>query len=63
MYLLKVLGLFLWHPILVLALGIQGFAGKGAALIVGEPGLETARAFFSFFLFFSAFLDVMGHLL
>jgi hypothetical protein len=30
----KVLNLFLWCPILVLALGILGFVGKGAAPLV-----------------------------
>jgi hypothetical protein len=37
---------------LVLALGIEGFVEKGAALIVGQPGLETARVLFFFFLSF-----------
>jgi hypothetical protein len=34
----KVLDLFLWHPFLVLVLGILGFVGKGAAPVVGQLG-------------------------
>jgi hypothetical protein len=34
----KVLDLFLWHPILVLALGILVFVGKGDAPLVGQLG-------------------------
>jgi hypothetical protein len=50
----KVLGLFLWHPILVLMLGILDFVGKGAAPFVGKP---RGRDGWGFFL---AFLGLMG---
>jgi hypothetical protein len=49
--LLKVLDFFLWHPILVLALGFLGFVGKGAAPLVRQLEVEMAGGFFfSFFL-------------
>jgi hypothetical protein len=35
---IKVLELFLWHPILVLVLGIPGFVGKHAALLLDTLG-------------------------
>jgi hypothetical protein len=37
----KVLGLFLWCPILVLVLGILGFMGKSVALLVGQLEVEV----------------------
>jgi hypothetical protein len=49
--LLKVLDLFLWHLILVFALGILGFVGKGAAPLVGQLEVEMAGEFILFFHF------------
>jgi hypothetical protein len=49
----KVLDLFFWHPILVLALGILCFVGKGAAPLIGQLEVQMAGEFFlSFFFFF-----------
>jgi hypothetical protein len=45
----KVLDLFLWHPILVLSLGILGFVGKGAAPLVGHLEVEMLGGCFLFF--------------
>jgi hypothetical protein len=59
MCLVKVLKLFLWHPILVLALGILGFVGKGAAPLVRQLRVEMAGRFFLFFHFPWSY----GHLL
>jgi hypothetical protein len=44
----KVLGLFLWHAILVLVFGILGFMGKGAAPLFEQLGVETVGGFFPF---------------
>jgi hypothetical protein len=55
--LVKVLDLFLWHPTLVLEPCILGFVGKHAAPLVGQLGVEMAGGVF---LFFSAFLGLMG---
>jgi hypothetical protein len=44
--LIKFLNLFLWHPILVLALDILSFMGKGAAPLVGQFNGDTAGGFF-----------------
>jgi hypothetical protein len=48
----KVLDLFFWCPILVLALGILGFVGKGAAPIVGSLQGRQVEFFFFYFLWF-----------
>jgi hypothetical protein len=47
----RILDLFLWHPILVLALSILGFVGKGAAVLVRQLGVKTAGGFFFVFVF------------
>jgi hypothetical protein len=57
--LVKVLDLFLWHLILVLALGILGFVGKGAVPLVGQ--LVGGGGWTVFFL--HAFLGLLGYLL
>jgi hypothetical protein len=41
----KALDLLLWRPILVLALGILGFVGKGVVLAVRQLGVEKAGGF------------------
>jgi hypothetical protein len=46
----NVLDLFLWHPILVLVLGILGFVEKGAAPVVRQLGGDDWRGCFSFLL-------------
>jgi hypothetical protein len=43
--LVKVLALFLWHPILVLTLGILGFVGKSSAPLVRQLVGEMAGGF------------------
>jgi hypothetical protein len=45
----KVLELFLWLPILVLALGILGFVGKGAGPLIVQlrEGEDGWRVFFT----------------
>jgi hypothetical protein len=53
--LVRILDLFYWHPIMVLALGILGFVRKGAAPLVGQLGVEMAKEFVSFFLLFLVF--------
>jgi hypothetical protein len=42
----KVIDLFFWHPIRVLALGILNFVGKGAAPLIGQLSGEMAGGFF-----------------
>jgi hypothetical protein len=41
--------LFLWHPILVLALGILDFVGKGVAPFAGQLVGKNWKFFFSCF--------------
>jgi hypothetical protein len=53
--LVKVLDLFLWHPILVLELGSLGFVGKGSDLLS-----DSLRGRQLDGLFFSTFLGLMG---
>jgi hypothetical protein len=43
--LVRVLDLLFWCPILVLALGILGFVGKGVVLAVRQLGVEKAGGF------------------
>jgi hypothetical protein len=57
----KVLDLFLWHPILVLALGTLGFVGKAAAPLVEQLDSGGGGGRGSLLFFFSAFLGLMGH--
>jgi hypothetical protein len=60
--LVEVLDLFLWHLILVLALGVLGFVRKGAAPLIGQLGVEMDGGFFLFFSFFvPTFLGLMRH--
>jgi hypothetical protein len=47
--LIKVLDLFLWHLILVLAFGVLGFVVKGAAPLIKQLGIEMAGGFFPYF--------------
>jgi hypothetical protein len=48
----KVLDLFLWHPILVLALGTLGFVGKAAAPLVEQLDSCAGRGRGSLLFFF-----------
>jgi hypothetical protein len=41
----RVLDLFLWHPILVLVPGVLGFVEKGAASLVRQLGWRCLESF------------------